>query len=98
MVSRNTFFTIGGGVIVFKPIAGTISNLINNALPTKLGTQLLPEFTYSVGLNYPVFGHFGVRGQLRGLRYKTPDFHQSQLDTHTLRSTVEPTLSVYYRF
>ena len=91
------FFSVGGGLIVFKPIAGTITSF-NNSLPTNLSTQLLPEFTYTVGLNYPVFGRFGVRGQLRGLKYKTPDFHQSQLDTHTLRSTVEPTLSVYYRF
>ena len=91
------FFSLGGFVIIFKTIAGTITN-INNALPTNLATQLLPEFSYTVGLNYPVFGRFGVRGQLRGLTYKTPDFHQSLLDTHTLRSTMEPTLSVYYRF
>jgi len=90
------FFTLGGGVIVFSPIAGTVTS--SNTTPTKLPSQLLPEFTYSVGLNYPMFSRLGFRGQLRGLKYKTPDFHQDTLDTHTLRSTLEPTLSVYYRF
>ena len=92
------FFTIGGGVIVFSPIGGTTTD-VNGILPASgLHSQLLPEFSFTVGVNYPVFGHFGVRGQLRGLEYKTPDFHQDQLNTHTLRTTVEPTLSVYYRF
>ena len=66
--------------------------------PFRLSTSYLPEFVYSVGLNYPLFSRLGIRGQLRGLEYKTPDFHQFSLDTKTLRSTVEPTLSVYYRF
>jgi hypothetical protein len=90
------FLTLGGGIIVFSPIAGTLTSTV--PIPTTLPTQLLPEFTYGLGLNYPIFGHFGVRGQLRGLKYKTPDFHQISLDTHTLRTTLEPTLSVYYRF
>jgi hypothetical protein len=59
---------------------------------------LLPEFTYSLGLGLPVFHRFGVRGGMRGLKYKTPDFHQDQLNTHTLRNTLEPYISVYYRF
>jgi hypothetical protein len=91
------FLTLGGGVIVFSPISGTITNL-NSATPTHLPSQLLPEFTYGVGLNYPMFARLGFRGQLRGLKYKTPDFHQDFLDTHTLRTTLEPTLGVYYRF
>ena len=51
-----------------------------------------------LGINYPFLAHFGARVQLRGLKYKTPDFHQLSLDTHTLRTTLEPTVSVYYRF
>jgi hypothetical protein len=90
------FLTLGGGIIVFSPIAGTITNL--NSPTTHLSSQLLPEFTFTVGLNYPLFKRLGVRGQLRGLHYKTPDFHQFSIDTKTLRTTVEPTLSVYYRF
>jgi hypothetical protein len=90
------FFTIGGGVIVFSPISGSVTSTIPP--PTPLPSQALPDFVYSLGLNYPIFNHFGVRGQLRGLTYKTPDFHQDSLNTHTLRSTYEPTLSIYYRF
>jgi Outer membrane protein beta-barrel domain len=90
------FFTIGGGVIVFSPISGSVTSTI--PAPTNLPSQALPDFVYSLGLNYPIFNHFGVRGQLRGLKYKTPDFHQDSLNTHTLRSTYEPTLSIYYRF
>jgi hypothetical protein len=90
------FFSIGGGIIYFSPIGGTLTTI--NSPVTRLSGQLLPEFTYSLGLNYPLFKRIGVRGQLRGLKYKTPDFHQFALDTKTLRSTYEPTLSVYYRF
>ncbi|MGA3223886.1 MAG: hypothetical protein ABSC65_09005 [Acidobacteriaceae bacterium] len=90
------FFSIGGGITYFSPIAGTLTTI--NSPVTHLSGQLLPEFTYSLGLNYPLFKRIGVRGQLRGLKYKTPDFHQFALDTKTLRSTYEPTLGVYYRF
>jgi hypothetical protein len=90
------FFSIGGGIIYFSPIAGTLTTI--NSPVTHLSGQLLPECAYSLGLNYPLFKRIGVRGQLRGLKYKTPDFHQFALDTKTLRFTYEPTLSVYYRF
>jgi hypothetical protein len=91
------YFTIGGGVIVFSPISGTLTD-VNGSFPNGLGSQLLPEFTYSLGLSMPVFRRLGVRGGMRGLKYKTPDFHQDLLDTHTLRNTLEPYISVYYRF
>jgi Outer membrane protein beta-barrel domain len=90
------FLTLGGGVIIFSP-TGTITNL-NSPTPTHLSSQLLPEFAYGLGLNYPFLTHFGARVQLRGLIYKTPDFHQFSLDTHTLRTTLEPTIGAYYRF
>jgi hypothetical protein len=51
-----------------------------------------------VGLNYPILNRLGARVQLRGLKYKTPDFGQVSLDSHRLRTTLEPTFSVYYRF
>jgi hypothetical protein len=66
--------------------------------PPHFSSQLLPEFVYGVGLNYPILSRFGARVQLRGLKYKTPDFHQESLDSHTLRTTLEPTFTVYYRF
>jgi hypothetical protein len=90
------FLTLGGGIIYFSP-TGTVTNT-NSATPSHLSSQLLPEFTYGIGINYPILAHFGARVQLRGLKYKTPDFHQLSLDTHTLRTTLEPTISVYYRF
>ena len=91
------YLTIGGGIIVFSPISGTLTNL-NQTVPNSLPTQLLPEFTYSLGLKIPLFSRFGVNGGLRGLKYKTPDFHQVSIDTHTLRTTLQPNIGVYYRF
>jgi hypothetical protein len=90
------FASVGVGIIVFSPM-GTITDL-NAVTPPHFSSQLLPEFVYSLGLNYPILGRFGVRGQLRGLKYKTPDFGQVSLDSHKLRNTLEPTFSVYYRF
>jgi hypothetical protein len=90
------FLTLGGGIIVFSPM-GTITDL-NAVTPPRLSSQLLPEFVYGVGLNYPILSRFGARVQLRGLKYKTPDFGQESLDSHRLRTTLEPTFSVYYRF
>jgi hypothetical protein len=91
------YLTLGGGIIVFSPISGTLTNL-NQTVPSSLPSQLLPEFTYSLGLKFPLFTRFGVNGGLRGLKYKTPDFHQVSIDTHTLRTTLQPNLGVYYRF
>jgi hypothetical protein len=91
------YLTLGGGIIVFSPISGTLTNL-NQTVPSSLPSQLLPEFTYSCGLKMPLFSHLGVNGGLRGLKYKTPDFHQVPIDTRTLRTTLQPNIGVYYRF
>jgi hypothetical protein len=91
------FLTLGGGIIVFSPISGTLTNL-NQTVPNSLPSQLLPEFTYSFGLKMPLFSRFGVNGGLRGLKYKTPDFHQVSIDARTLRNTLQPNIGVYYRF
>ncbi len=91
------YLALGGGIIVFSPIAGTLTNL-NQTVPNSLPSQLLPEFTYNFGIKVPLFTHFGVNGGLRGQKYKTPDFHQVSIDTHTLRTTLQPNLGVYYRF
>lgn len=90
------YLSLGGGIIVFSPIAGTITNV--NQPGTSLPSQLLPEFTWNLGLNYSLFKRVGVQGGLRGLKYKTPDFHQFAIDTKTLRTTLEPNVGVYYRF
>jgi hypothetical protein len=93
------YLSVGGGIIVFSPIGGTLTDL-NSPTTTSLPSQLLPEFAYNFGLNYPIpiFSRLGVRGGLRGLHYKTPDFHQFSIDTKTLRTTLEPNLTIYYRF
>jgi hypothetical protein len=91
------YLSVGGGIIYFSPISGTITNLIK-PVATNLSGQLSPEFVFNFGLNYPIFSRLGVRGGLRGLKYKTPDFHQFAIDTKTLRTTLEPNISVYYRF
>ena len=90
------FLTLGGGIIVFSPM-GPITDL-NAVTPPHFSSQLLPEFVWGVGLNYPILSRLGARVQLRGLKYKTPDFGQVSLDSHKLRTTLEPTFSVYYRF
>ena len=91
------YLSLGGGIIVFSPISGTLIDL-NSPTTKSLPSQLVPEFAYNFGLNYPIFKRLGVRGGLRGLKYKTPDFHQFAIDTKTLRTTLEPNISVYYRF
>jgi hypothetical protein len=91
------YLSLGGGIIVFSPIAGTLIDL-NSPTTKSLPSQLVPEFAYNFGLNYPIFSRLGVRGGLRGLIYKTPDFHQFAIDTKTLRTTLEPNITVYYRF
>jgi hypothetical protein len=91
------YLSLGGGFIVFSPISGTLIDL-NSPATKSLPSQLVPEFAYNFGLNYPIFKRLGVRGGLRGLKYKTPDFHQQSIDTKTLRTTLEPNLGVYYRF
>jgi hypothetical protein len=90
------YLSLGGGIIVFSPIAGTVTNV--NQPGTSLPSQLLPEFAFNFGLNYSVYKRIGVQGGLRGLKYKTPDFHQFAIDTKTLRTTLEPNVGVYYRF
>jgi hypothetical protein len=92
----DAYLALGGGIIVFSPIAGTVTNV--NQPGTSLPSQLLPEFTWNLGLNYSLFKRVGVQGGLRGLKYKTPDFHQFAIDTKTLRTTLEPNIGVFYRF
>jgi hypothetical protein len=91
------YISVGGGIIVFSPISGTLTDL-NSPTTKSLPSQLLPEFVFNLGLNYPIFSRLGVRAGMRGLKYKTPDFHQFSIDTKTLRTTLEPNLGVYYRF
>jgi hypothetical protein len=91
------YVSVGGGIIVFSPVSGTLTDL-NSPTTKSLPSQLLPEFVFNLGINYPIFSRLGVRAGMRGLKYKTPDFHQFSIDTKTLRTTLEPNIGVYYRF
>jgi opacity protein-like surface antigen len=84
------FASLGGGFMVFDPTSKGGDGR---------SAQLLPAFTYSLGLNHNVLSdHIGIRVQYRYVKYKTPSFHEFQLDTQTLRRTMEPSVGVYYRF
>ena len=84
------FLTVGTGVIVFAPTSGGGNGR---------SSQTLPLFTYAVGVNHLVLSdHIGVRVQYRAVKYKTPSFGEFQLDSQTLRTTMEPTIGAYFRF
>jgi hypothetical protein len=83
------FVTLGGGLIVFSPTQGSKSGV---------SPQFLPAFVYSLGVNRPVTHRIGLRVQYRALKYKTPNFNKNLLDTRRLRTTMEPSIGVYYRF
>jgi hypothetical protein len=84
------FFTIGTGMMIFAP---------TQAGGHGMSSQVLPVFVYSLGFNRPFFSdRLGIRVEYRSLKYKTPSFNNVLLDTHTLRSTMEPSFGVYYRF
>lgn len=83
------FATAGFGVMLFSPVQGA---------KVGVSTQLLPAFVYSIGVDRAITERLGIRVQFRGLHYKTPNFNQLRLDTYRLRTTMEPTVGVYYRF
>lgn len=84
------FLTVGTGLIMFQPTSKGGSGR---------STQVLPLFVYSVGLNRPMLSNrFGIRVQYLALEYKTPNFNEVLLDSHTLRTTMEPSIGAYYRF
>ena len=60
------FASIGGGFMVFDPTSKGGDGM---------SAQLLPAFTYSLGLNHNVLSdHIGIRVQYRYVKYKTPEF------------------------
>ncbi len=89
------FLTVGAGAIIFSPSSygGPIA-----LTPNAPATQALPMFVYSLGVEHHFNEHFGVRLQYRADEYKSPNFKQVSLNTHSLRTTSEPAAGVYYRF
>lgn len=84
------FATIGFGLLIFAPTRGAQSGF---------SPQFLPAFAYSLGVNRLILSrHIGIRVQYRALKYKTPNFNSVLLDTHQLRTTMEPSVGAYFRF
>ena len=73
-------------------------------LPTTTGGQYYPQqfrlpLLYEFGLNHPLFtSHLGVRLQIRGLDYKTPNFGSQRITINARRQTLEPAVGVYVHF
>lgn len=88
------FMTFGTGMMIFSPRSSTA--IPGN--PTPSSSQVLPAFLFTIGLNKPISDRLGLRLQFRALHYKTPSFNNPLLDSKTLRTTIEPTLGVFYRF
>ncbi len=91
------YLTLGGGIIVFSPISGTLTNL-NQTVPNRCPPSCCRSSPIPWVSRSHCFRASGCNGGLRGLKYKTPDFHQVSIDTHTLRTTLQPNIGVYYRF
>ena len=84
------FITVGTGMMIISP---------TSAGGKGYSSQLLPLFVYSVGINHLVMSdHIGIRVQYRAEVYKTPNFNNVLLDSHTLRTTMDPTIGAYFRF
>ena len=79
------FLGIGGGAIDFAPTFG----------PNQWRETGLVE----VGFDMPVhWSHIGFRVEGRSLIYRSPNFRQPAIATHSWRATTQPALSAFYRF
>jgi opacity protein-like surface antigen len=84
------FLTLGGGAVVFQPVAPA---------PSAYHVDAKGLYFYGIGVQHPLFSpRWGWRLQYRGLDYGVPAFAQTNLDTHRSRHTSEPTFGIYYRF
>jgi hypothetical protein len=88
------FLSLGPGARIMHPSSYS-GSLVTGGTPV---TQTVPLFVLTIGFEHNIGEHFGFRVQQREDVYKAPDFKQVPLDTHKLRNSNEPSLSVYYRF
>jgi outer membrane immunogenic protein len=86
----NPYLLAGGGALLFSP---TNNNLIAGA-----DTQAKGAFVYGGGADFPLSRHFSLRGEYRGLVYKTPDFGLSALNTDAVTHTAQPSAGIVFRF
>ena len=90
----NPYALAEGGALVFNPT--------NNAFGTVPGAQRDTEgvFVYGAGvdLSNPMFKHFALRVEYRGLVYHAPNFGLKRLDTNTVIHTAVPSAGIVFRF
>ena len=69
--------------------------------PSPYWVLFRPAMVFGTGLNYRLSEHWALRGEYRGLFYKTPYFAGADTNVPTARLytvTHEPTISIVYRF
>jgi opacity protein-like surface antigen len=76
----------GGGVMLFSPRSGSLSE------------QTRGTFVYGGGFDVPMSKHFLVRAQYRGFVYKTPDFEQTSLKIDTYTHSAVPSAGLVFTF
>ncbi|HTE88429.1 MAG TPA: porin family protein [Terriglobales bacterium] len=86
----NPYLLAGGGALVFSP---TDNNQITGA-----DTQAKGAFVYGGGADFPLSRHFSLRGEYRGLVYKSPDFGLTALNTDAVTHTAQPSAGIVFRF
>jgi hypothetical protein len=90
LAGLDTFGSVGGGLVEFKPTAGGGLGL----LPEGLGSAY-----YAIGVQRTLGSdHFGVRAQFRQTFYAAPNFNQNYLSTDKRSFTLEPGVGFYLRF
>ena len=86
----NPYLLAGGGALLFSPT--------NNNPVAGAETQAKGVFVYGGGADFPLSRHFSLRGEYRGLVYKTPDFGLSALNTDAVTHTAQPSAGIVFRF
>ena len=86
----NPYLLAGGGALVFSPT--------DNSLVADADTQAKGAFVYGGGADFPLSRHFSLRGEYRGLVYKSPDFGLSSLNTDAVTHTAQPSAGIVFRF
>jgi len=78
----------GAGFLVFNPtdLAGVDKQ------------QARGTVVYGGGVDLDLTHHFGVKGEYRGLIYKTPDFSMAGLDLDKFTHVAQPSAGLFFRF
>ena len=88
----NPYILAEGGALIFNPTAN------GNGFGPGIDNQAKGVFVYGGGADYAVSRHFLLRGEYRGLVYKTPDFGIAALNTDSITHTAQPSAGIVFRF